>query len=183
MSSDDGRDDGRDDNGRWKKGHCPNPKGRPRKEIECSEADFFIFKNKLVTANVGGEPQRMTRHALLIHAAYDLAIKGKSTALAKMLLLRFEKSDDTIEEAKDYLRELGREIVAYKEATGKMPEKRLQLYMDLYKSVTGRDFDEDVAASAPRRDSSNWRKRPKPQWLLDEEKKWEDAEKDWEGEE
>jgi hypothetical protein len=29
-------DDGRDEDGRWKKGHCPNPNGRPRKAPQRS---------------------------------------------------------------------------------------------------------------------------------------------------
>ncbi len=177
------RDDGRDDNGRWKKGHCPNPKGRPRKEIEYSEADYYIFKNTMVTANINGVPTRLSRHALLMHSNYDQAIKGKSPTLANSMLQRFEKSDETIEEAKTFLQGLGREIIEYYRETGELPEKRLQLYKDIYKALNGRDFEEEVAASAPPRDYSNWRRGPKPQCLLDEEQEWEDAEKEWEDEE
>ena len=34
---------GRDRNGRWRKGHCPNPNGRPRKKPEVSQADVNEF--------------------------------------------------------------------------------------------------------------------------------------------
>ncbi len=53
---------GRDRNGRWKKGYCPNLKGRPRKKPPISEADVYVFKQTQV-AVIGGTPTRMNGHA------------------------------------------------------------------------------------------------------------------------
>ena len=71
-------DNGRDKHGRWKKGYCPNPKGRPRKEPDISDADVGWFKQRMVEATINGEKRWLTRHELLLHSMYEQAIKGKS---------------------------------------------------------------------------------------------------------
>ncbi len=46
---DDNDENGRDAHGRWKKGHCPNLNGRPRKKTPISEADVYHFKKRWST--------------------------------------------------------------------------------------------------------------------------------------
>ena len=98
-------DDGRDDRGRWKKGFCPNPTGRPRKQPRISEADIHFFRNTVVEVTINGERRQLTRHELLVNAMYEKAIKG-NVSMQRELFRRFEKSDETYAQAVDHLREL-----------------------------------------------------------------------------
>ena len=83
MREDDG--DGRDGRGRWKKGFCPNPRGRPRKRPEISDADVHYFMNSGITAKINGEERLMSRAELLIHSMFEQAVKGKNAMLARKL--------------------------------------------------------------------------------------------------
>lgn len=103
MLDDDG--EGRDARGRWKKGYCPNLKGRPRKEPDISDADVGWFKQRMVEATINGEKRWLTRHELLLHSMYEQAIKGKSVTITRKLFDRFENVDDTWAQASDWLRE------------------------------------------------------------------------------
>ena len=61
------RGDGRDAKGRWRKGYCPNPKGRPkkppRKNLDLS--DLEVFGNILIDVVSSGEKVTMLRRAVL----------------------------------------------------------------------------------------------------------------------
>lgn len=180
---DDKNNNGRDRNGRWKKGHCPNRNGRPRKKPEVSQADVYYFKQTLVDAMVQGKPVKMTRHALLLNKVFEQALKGSVLAQRK-LLDRFEKSDDTIEEAEFELRDLGRQILAKQDETGEIDEALYDAYRRLYLILRGRPHHE--AVNEPDRQPRNrskktpitptWRKGPKPQAILDLEREWAEAE-------
>ena len=91
MSDSDGF--GRDNSGRWKKGFCPNPKGRPRNQPEISDSDVGHFKQRVVEVMINGEKRQLSRHELLLHSMYEQAIKGKSVNLARKLFDRFEDVD------------------------------------------------------------------------------------------
>ena len=69
----------RDTQGRWLPGHCPNPKGRPRKadKIDVDRADLGRFMNTEVEMKVGGELVSMTREEALLHKMYEGAMGGK----------------------------------------------------------------------------------------------------------
>lgn len=115
-------DHGRDFRGRWKKGHCPNPKGRPRKQPKVSDADVGYFKEGLVEVVINGELRELTRHELLLHSVFDQSIKGKSPANARKLLDRFEEVDMLWAQARDWYRE-HREIFLAKDAKGEFDAK------------------------------------------------------------
>lgn len=176
-------ENGRDARGRWKKGYCPNTKGRPRKKTPISEADVYYFKQTLVDATIGGKPRQTTRHALLLHKMYEQALKG-SVLIQRKLFERFEQSDDTIVAAELELRHLGRQILAHYDKTGKIDEQLYAEYRQLYALLHGRPHHEAVNEPERRpRDRSkpapinlNWRTGPKPQAVLDLEAEWAAAE-------
>lgn len=174
---------GRDRNGRWTKGHCPNPKGRPRKKPPISQSDVYHFKQTEIEANIGGTPMAITRHALLLHKMFEQALKGSVTAQRK-LFDRFEQSDDTITEAQFHLSFLGRKIVEHHDKTGKIDEALYDEYSRLYEMLHRRPHYEAVNEperrprdrSKPEPTIASWRKGPKPQAILDMEAEWAAAE-------
>ena len=180
---DDHDENGRDGRGRWKKGYCPNPNGRPRKKTPISEADVYYFKQTLVDAMIGGKPTQTTRHALLLHKMFEQALKG-SVLVQRKLFERFEQSDDTVVEAEIELRHLGRRILAHHDKTGTIDEQLYDEYRRLYALLNGREHHEAVNEPDRRpRDrrkpapiNLNWRKGPKPQAVLDLEAEWAAAE-------
>lgn len=181
--TDDDDINGRDRNGRWKKGYCPNPNGRPRKKPPISESDVYHFKQTIVGAAVGGKQTEMTRHALLLHKMYEQALKG-SVLMQRKLFDRFEKSEDTVVEAELHLRHLGRQIIEHHDRTGTIHEGLYDEYRRLYALLNGREHHEAVNEPERRpRDrrkptpiTPTWRKGPKPQAVLDLEAEWEAAE-------
>jgi Family of unknown function (DUF5681) len=98
-------DDGRDERGRWKKGFCPNRKGRPRKKPPISEADINYFKNTQIEVMINKQPRQLTRHEVLLNAMFDKAMKGNVT-MQRLMHQLFERSDETYIEAQAYLRDL-----------------------------------------------------------------------------
>jgi Family of unknown function (DUF5681) len=104
-------DDARDERGRWKKGFCPNRKGRPRKKPPISEADINYFKNTQIEVTINKQPRQLTRHEVLLNAMYDKAIKGNVT-MQRELFRRFEASDEIIAQAEMMVRDMERELVA-----------------------------------------------------------------------
>lgn len=176
---DDNDENGRDAHGRWKKGHCPNLNGRPRRKTPISEADVYHFKQTLVDAMIGGKPTQTTRHALLLQKMFEQALKG-SVLIQRKLFERFEKSDDTIVEAELELKHLGRQILAHHDKTGAIDEKLYDEYSQLYALLRGRPHYEAVNEPERRpRDRKKptpirptWRKGPKPQAVLDLEAEW-----------
>jgi len=176
--------DGRDKNGRWTKGHCPNPNGRPRKKPPVSQDDVMQFKQTMVDATIQGQPVQLTRRELLLHKMDENALKG-SVLVQRKLFDRFEQSDDTYAEAEFHLRWLGRQICEGYDKTGKLDERLYDEYRRYYYLIHRREHDEAVNESKPRSrkraqqtssDPSSWRKGPKPQAILDPEKEWAEAE-------
>ncbi len=84
----------RDANGRWVKGHCPNPKGRPRKTVrsDFDLGDLEHFGNTLIDVMAGGEKTTMVRSAALLHKMYESAMKGK-VSMQRFLYAEFERTD------------------------------------------------------------------------------------------
>ena len=84
----------RDARGRWLKGHCPNPHGRPRKTIQADydPGDIRHFGNTLIDVATNGRIERMTRRAALLHKMYADAMKGKVT-MQRVMHAEFERND------------------------------------------------------------------------------------------
>lgn len=112
----------RDGQGRWQKGFCPNPTGRPRKQAEISDADVNHFRNGIQIVTINGEQRRLTRHEALLHAMYDKAMKG-SVLVMRKLFDRFEQSETTMTEAEGALRDLKDEFLEKHRKTNVFDEK------------------------------------------------------------
>lgn len=103
MSNDDFDDDDpkptRDARGRWLPGHCPNPRGRPRKRLSVltDQGDTHIFANTAVEVKIQGQIQLMTREASLKLKAYEGAMKG-SVYLLRYLDEKFQKNEERMAE-------------------------------------------------------------------------------------
>jgi len=71
----------RDANGRWLPGHCPNRKGRPKKnktpKVLYDQADIRIFGNTLVDIFANGQKETMDRRTALINKMFESAMKGR----------------------------------------------------------------------------------------------------------
>ena len=169
-------DDGRGDNGRWKKGHCPNPNGRPRKKPEISDADVHHFMTTSVKAMINGELRSLTRQELLLHKMYEQAIKG-SVTMQRKLFERFETSDETFAKLRVAYNEVSKRMLDSYSKTGTFDDKLHEDYLELRYFVTGGNPDrlapkrrnprsKKKAAAAP-----SWRKGPRPQSLIDLERR------------
>lgn len=95
----DGADNGRDARGRWRKGHCPNPKGRPRKKKapNYDPSDFHHFMNTQVELMVNGKPQLMDRKAAVLSKMFESAMKGR-VSQQRYLMGLFEKNEAVLPE-------------------------------------------------------------------------------------
>lgn len=90
LSKTDRKKEGRHSNGRWKKGHCPNPMGRRKakinqeleivKSIQQHSPDIFEFSRATVEMKMNGKTAYMSRHAAVLHKLYEGAMKGSITA-------------------------------------------------------------------------------------------------------
>jgi len=182
--------DGRDRDGRWKKAYCPNPNGRPRKKPPKSQSDVMYFKQTLVDAAIQGQPIQLTRHELLLHKMYEKALQG-SVLIQRKLFDRFEQSEDPRADAEFHMRWLGRQITESYDKTGKLDERLYDEYRRLYYLLHGRDYllhgrehheavNETERPTRTRKttdlDPSSWRTEPKPQFILDLEQEWAEAE-------
>ena len=87
----------RDSNGRWLAGHCPNPKGRPRKKPKefLSEWDLRTFGRMQIDIVVNGQEVTMDRRTALLNKMFESAMKGKISA-QRFLQQEFEKNDEQI---------------------------------------------------------------------------------------
>jgi Family of unknown function (DUF5681) len=170
---DDGHGD-RDARGRWKKGFCPNPSGRPRKKPPISDADVNHFRTGAVTLTLNGEKRVVSRHEALMHALFDQALKGKSL-IARMLFKRFEDSDELYAKARMELKDIGKAILKKRDEKGEYDEQLIHEYVELSDLLNG---GEPRRAPKPPRSrakpkppvQSTWRKGPKPQSLIELEK-------------
>lgn len=167
--------DDRDARGRWKKGHCPNPNGRPRKKPEISDADVHHFRTGAVTVSLNGEKRILTRHEALLHSMYDQAMKGKSVNIARMLYKLFEDSDELHAKARMELKDIGKAILKKRDETGEYDEQLIREYEDLREMLNGGEPRREPKPPRSRAKPKppiqpTWRKGPKPQSLIDLEK-------------
>ena len=93
----------RDARGRWLKGHCPNPKGRPRKKPrwQTDTDDLQIFGNTLIDVRMNGKTELMLRRVALLEKIFEEGMKGKVSML-KFLHQLFEKHDERMAEIRNY---------------------------------------------------------------------------------
>ena len=169
--------DGRDESGRWRKGFCPNPNGRPRKKPEISDADVHHFKNAMMTVTINGEQRHLSRHELLVHSMFEQAIKGKFVLIQRMLYGLFQDSEDLRRKAEMTYQRVAKQIVAKYKKSGEIDETLHEEYRELrYLLTDGGDPDRPTPKGRSRRVRRKppagppWRKGPKPQSLLDLEK-------------
>ena len=97
MSDDKNDRPSRDANGRWQKGHCPNPKGRPRKQVmeDYNPSDLRDFSTTMIEVISGGQKVKMDRRAALLHKIYESAMKGKVSML-RFLFKEFERNTEQL---------------------------------------------------------------------------------------
>src|SRR5215217_5633185 len=98
MNPDDinGEDPKRDERGRFLKGECGNPNGRPRKPLLYDETDPLVFANTLVQATVNGQPRLYTRRLLNKEKMFQSAMGGSVRAQ-----LEFEKQCKETDKERD----------------------------------------------------------------------------------
>lgn len=163
---------GRDGRGRWRKGFCPNPKGRPRKQPDISDSDVGWFKQQVVEVTINGEKRRLTRHEVLLHAMYEQAIKGKNMAVARKLFDRFEEVDMTWAQAGADLKQMRERFLEGYYERGKFDEKEAKEILELTEMLTYGRKPKPPRKPRIKKPSgpATWRKGPKPQSLLDLEK-------------
>jgi len=91
----------RDANGRWIKGHCPNPKGRPRKKVQAdyNPGDLQHFGYTLIEVMAGGQKETMDRRAALLHKMYESAMKGRGS-MQRFLYKEFERNAERLAAAR-----------------------------------------------------------------------------------
>lgn len=101
------RDATRDARGRWRKGHCPNPKGRPRKPSfkGYDQSDIRLFANTQIEITANGRVEKMDRRTAMLNKVYESAMKGSVTA-QRFLYIEFMKSDDKVATAATRLNQL-----------------------------------------------------------------------------
>ena len=94
QSREDGDKPTRDASGRWLPGHCPNPKGRPKKKPKgfLNESDIKIFGNTLVEIVANGQNETMDRRTALTNKMFESAMKG-NVSMQRFLFQVFEKND------------------------------------------------------------------------------------------
>ena len=70
--------EGRDKRGRWIKGHCPNPKGRPKKMRfkDYNPSDPKHFFSTQIEVKTADGTQAMDRKAALLHKMFETAMRG-----------------------------------------------------------------------------------------------------------
>jgi len=87
--------------GRWLKGHCPNPKGRPRKRVDPNydSGNIWYFGNTLIDITAGGQRETMDRRAALLHKMYESAMKGK-VSMQRFLYAEFERNAERLTTAR-----------------------------------------------------------------------------------
>ena len=91
--------DARDKRGRWRKGHCPNPKGPPPKKRASNydPPDFRHFTKTQIDLVVNGEVQQMGRKEALFHMMFESAMKGR-VSMQRHLMQRIESNEAELSE-------------------------------------------------------------------------------------
>jgi hypothetical protein len=87
----------RDAKGRWLPGHCPNPKGRPKKKLKkfLDESDLRWFGNTLIDVVTNGQMETMDRRTALNNKIFESAMKGK-VSMQRFLYREFARSDERL---------------------------------------------------------------------------------------
>lgn len=162
----------RDNSGRWKKGFCPNPNGRPRKEPAISDSDMGFFKQRVVEVMINGEKRQLSRHELLLHSMFEQAIKGKSVNLARKLFDRFEDVDLMRAQAREILHKDREAFLEDYYERDKFDDKRAKELIDLHEMLSYGQKSKPPRRTRVRTkpETATWRRGPKPQSLLDLEK-------------
>ena len=91
----------RDARGRWFKGYCPNPKGRPRKKVDPNydPGNIWYFGNTLIDISAGGQRGTMDRRGALLHKMYESAMKG-NVSMQRFLYKEFERNHEQLTTAR-----------------------------------------------------------------------------------
>ena len=105
-------DTGRDARGRWKTGHCPNPKGRPKKRRyeNYNPSDLRDFMNTQIEVSTAEGTQKMDRRTALMNKLFEGAMKGKVTPI-RILLADIRESDQQLAELRLEYERLETELI------------------------------------------------------------------------
>ena len=144
----------RDANGRWQKGHCPNPNGRPRKEARRKDSDIIHFKNGLIKLTINDKEQLVTRQEALIHMMYAKAMKGGSVLITRKLYDIFEDADQAIVNASETLELMRKDY-------RRIPNKKLLPAFELAQEIER--LEDLLTVEEPKRDRNRRRGRVQPQ--------------------
>ncbi len=93
--------------GHWLKGHCPNPKGRPRKKVDPTydPGDIEHFGNTVIDVATNGRVERMDRRTALLHKVYEGAMKG-GISQQRLMYAEFERNDLQLTKARHRYQQL-----------------------------------------------------------------------------
>ena len=93
----------RDARGRWLRGNCPNPKGRPKKKPKVlpDQSDIRIFGHTMVDVLTSGQKETMDRRTALLNKMFESAMKGK-VSQQRFLYKEFERNDERLAAARVY---------------------------------------------------------------------------------
>ena len=102
----------RDARGRWLKGHCPNPKGRPPKKVDPSydPSDVWYFARTAIEVRANGQIELMDRRTALLNKMFEDAMKGKVTN-QRFLYNEFERNHERLTLARQKYQQLMAEWV------------------------------------------------------------------------
>lgn len=91
----------RDSSGRWLRGYCPNPSGRPKSRPKrySDQSDVHIFGNTLVEVKTRDGEELMDRRSALLRKMYETAMTGK-VSMQRYLDNKFEKSEEQLAAAR-----------------------------------------------------------------------------------
>ena len=94
----------RDDRGRWLKGYCPNPTGRPRKKVRADyyQGDIRHFGNTVIDVAANGRVEMMDRRTALLLKMFETAMKGR-VSMQRFLYHEFARNDEQLAGARHRL--------------------------------------------------------------------------------
>ena len=110
----------RDARGRWRPGHCPNPKGRPRKKPKSiiHESDIQIFGHTLIDVVANGQKVAMIRRSALLNKMFESAMKGR-VSQQRFLYKEFERNAERLAAARVHYERLLFDWIINNPAPGK----------------------------------------------------------------
>ena len=97
----------RDPRGRWRKGHCPNPRGRPRKKFQSDHdrGDIRHFGKTVIDVAANGQVERMDRRTALLFKMYESAMKGR-VSMQRFLYNEFARNDERLAKLRNHYESL-----------------------------------------------------------------------------